>query len=188
METGVEVGMIDSELVNRARDFAKKKHEGQTRKDGSPYFAHLVRTAEIVFEFKKCTRIEELLSATFLHDVLEDTDTGISELRENFGEIITLVVVELTTDNLRVKIDGKADYLSNKFSNDRAISNWALVIKLADRLDNISDLNERSIEFAQRMKRETIVILDALEKNRELTPTQEKLVAAIREKLSGVNV
>jgi len=180
--------MIESDLVLRARDFAERKHKGQVRKDGTPYFSHLVRVADIVFEFKKCKRIDEIVAAAYLHDCLEDTDTGISELRENFGEVVALLVVELTTDKLRSRLDGKANYLSKKFSSERAISNWALVIKLADRLDNVSDLAERDEEFAERMKRQTLVLLDALERNRELTSTHKKLIGAIRGRLDRVDV
>jgi len=174
---------MENDLVIRARDFAEKKHNGQMRKDGTPYFGHLVRVADIVSKFKKCKRIDEIVAAAFLHDCLEDTDTGISELREGFGEVVALLVVELTSDKLRAKLDGKANYLSDKFSSERAISNWALVIKLADRLDNVSDLAERDEEFRERLKAQTLVLLDALEEKRELTTTHKKLVLAIRGKL-----
>ncbi len=174
---------MKSDLVLRAREFAEKKHKGQMRKDGTPYFTHLVRVADLVLKFKKCERIDEIAAAAYLHDCLEDTDTGISELREEFGEVVTLLVVELTTDKFRSKLDGKVNYLSSKFSNGRAISNWALVIKLADRLDNVSDLVDRDEEFAGKMKSHSLILLDALEKNRELTSTHKKLVVAIREKL-----
>ena len=175
--------MIKSDLVSKAREFAEEKHKGQVRKDGSPYADHLFRVADIVFRFKKCTRAEELIAATFLHDILEDTDTGVNELREEFGEIITLLVVELTTDKLRSDLDGKANYLSSKFASERMISNWALVVKLADRLDNISDLDSMADDVAERKKVETLVILDNLEEKRDLTATHMKLIAAIRERL-----
>lgn len=180
--------MIESDLVVRARKFARRKHEGQKRKGGGPYFSHLERVAETVFEFKKCKRVDEIVAAAFLHDTLEDTDTGISELREEFGEVVALLVVELTTDKLRSQLDGKANYLSRKFSSERAISNWALVIKLADRLDNVSDLNERDSGFAKKIKSQTLILLGALEVNRELTTTHKKLVLVIREKLAEVKI
>jgi len=177
---------MESDLVLRAREFAEKKHEGQVRKDGTPYFGHLVRVADIVLKFKKCKRIDEIVAAAFLHDTLEDSDTGISELRKEFGEVVALLVVELTSDKLRAKLDGKANYLSAKFSSERAISNWALVIKLADRLDNVSDLGERDEEFRERLKGQTVLLLDALEEKRELTATHKKLILAIRDRLGKI--
>lgn len=178
----------DSDLIDRAWNFALLKHKGQKRRDGSPYFGHVERVMNIVFEFKERNRMDELFAAAILHDTLEDTNTGVNELRENFGEIVALLVVELTTDKLRSKVVGKTKYLAGKFSNDRAISSWALVIKLADRLDNVSDLSDRNIEFAKKIKYETLDILDVLEKKRELTNTHKKLILAIREKLMEVDV
>ncbi len=67
---------MKSDLVLRSRNFAEKKHEGQMRKDGTPYFTHLVRVADIVLKFKACKRIDEIVAAAFLHDTLEDSDTG----------------------------------------------------------------------------------------------------------------
>ena len=174
---------MESKLVLKAREFAKKKHEGQLRKDGTPYFGHVARVKDIVFEFKERNRADELFAAALLHDTLEDTDTGISELRENFGEIVALLVVELTTDRIRSEVIGKTEYLSGKFSNERAISSWALVIKLADRLDNVSDLDSMDVDVAWKKIKETESILKALEDNRDLTRTHKKLILAIRGKL-----
>lgn len=179
---------MKSDLVLRARKFAERKHGGQVRKDGAPYFGHLVRVAEIVLKFERCERVDELVAAAFLHDTLEDTDTGINELKKEFGEVVTLLVVELTTDKLRSKLEGKANYLSSKFSCERTISDWALVIKLADRLDNVSDLADREIEFAERMRSHTAIFLDALEKKRDLAATHKRLIKAIRRKLGEVDL
>jgi GTP diphosphokinase / guanosine-3',5'-bis(diphosphate) 3'-diphosphatase len=175
---------MESGLIIKAREFATKKHDGQVRRDGTPYINHAFRVMSIVFEFKERNRLDELFAAALLHDTLEDTNTGISELRENFGEVIALLVVELTTDKLRSKVVGKTEYLSGKFSNERAISSWALVIKLADRLDNVSDLDTSDRNFAVKKKAETLGILNVLEKKRELTNTHKKLILAIREKLN----
>ena len=180
--------MMSSELVKRARDFAEKKHDGQFRRDGTPYFTHLARVADIVFKFKESSRIDEIVSAAFLHDTLEDTDTGVDELRQEFGETVALLVVELTTDKLRSEVIGKANYLSNKFSCERSISNWALVIKLSDRLDNVSDLDKSSIESARKKKTETLTILDTLEEKRELTGAHKKLILAIRDKMEEFDI
>lgn len=174
---------MESELILKAREFAREKHRGQRRKDGTPYIGHPIRVMDIVFKFKERNRMDELFAAALLHDTLEDTDTGISELRENFGEIVALLVVELTTDKLRSKVVGKTEYLSGKFSNERAISSWALVIKLADRLDNISDLESMGVDATKKKRAETFGILDALEGKRDLTNTHRKLIGAIREKL-----
>jgi (p)ppGpp synthase/HD superfamily hydrolase len=174
--------------IQKAIYFATEKHKGQTRKDGSPYITHPLRVAEIVKKFKKSHRINELLAAAILHDTLEDTNTNIAELRKNFGRLITLLVVELTSDKFKVNSLGKANYLSQKMSSSKKVTNWALVIKLADRLDNVSDLNNSNNKFAKRYKRETEEILQNIEKNRELSNTHKEIIKEIKKKLDEVKI
>jgi len=180
--------IVDS-LIERARKFAERKHFGQWRADNkTPYITHPIRVAEIVKKFKKSHRIEELLAAAYLHDTLEDTKTGINELRNNFGETIALLVVELTSNPLEIQNIGKAKYLSEKLGSEDNMSNWALTIKLADRLDNVSDL-ENSVKgdgWAQKYKKETIKILDFLEKHRYLSNTHKSLIKEVRKSIGGI--
>jgi (p)ppGpp synthase/HD superfamily hydrolase len=179
---------MNNDLCIRAKEFAIKKHKGQLRKDGTPYVNHPIRVADIIVKFKESHKIDELIAAAYLHDTLEDTETGIPELRENFGELVTLLVVELTSDKFASKMLGKAEYLSKKLSNEKTLDSWALVIKLADRLDNVSDLNTAEKSFAIRYKKETEGILKVLEEKRKLSETHKNLIEAIREKLSGVKL
>lgn len=175
---------FDKEIIGRAIAFAQEKHRGQIRKDGTPYIIHPLRVSEIVRKFKKSHRINELISAAILHDTLEDTDTSFEELKSNFGELVALIVFELTNDNNKIEKIGKSNYLSDKLSSSRLVSRWALVIKLADRLDNVSDLDTiDDNEFVERYKRETQEILLNLSIRRELTQTQKNLVKEIKRKL-----
>ncbi len=174
------------ETIRKAISFAEKKHEGQTRKDKTPYINHPLRVAEIVKKFKKSHRIKELTAAAILHDTLEDTDTNILELKENFGELITLIVIELTTDKTKSDKLGKTNYLSKKLSSSKKVSRWSLVIKLADRLDNVSDLKNCDKKFAERYKKETYEILKNIEEKRELSKTHKKLISEIKKKLKEI--
>lgn len=178
---------MEQGLIQRAIVFAQKKHEGQFRKDGTPYIIHPLRVSGIVKQFKRSHRINELIAAAILHDTLEDTNTGIAELRDNFGELISLLVIELTSDRYKINQMGKTAYLTNKLCSSKDISKWALVIKLADRLDNVSDLNNiPDKDFVMRYKHETEEIMKYLEKNRELSPTHKRLIEAIKEKLQEI--
>ncbi|MCK4997367.1 HD domain-containing protein [Candidatus Pacearchaeota archaeon] len=177
---------MESDLIIRAKEFAIKKHKGQTRKDGSPYVNHPIRVADIVSKFKKSHKIDDLVAAAYLHDTLEETDTGVYELSENFGYLVALLVVELTTDKFSCSKVGKTAYLAHKLSSENALGNWALVIKLADRLDNVSDLITMDIKFAKKYKKETEEILKVVEEKRELTEVHKKLIKVIREKLEEV--
>lgn len=174
-------------IIEKAIIFAQDKHKGQVRKDGTPYITHPLRVSGIVEKFKKSHKIDELMAAAILHDTLEDTNTGISELRENFGELVTLLVVELTSDKFKSNSEGKAKYLSEKMSSSKKVSDWALTIKLADRLDNVSDLPNANSDFAKRYKTETENILISLEKNRKLSNTQKEIIKEIKKKLKEIN-
>lgn len=165
-------------LREKALGFASKKHEGQTRIDGSPYIFHPIRVAMIVEKFKLSHEMDSLIAAAFLHDVVEDTQTSLEEITKEFGVLVSSLVEELTSNKAIIRARGKANYLLDKMVK---MSNWGLVLKLADRADNVKDLIHASKEFEEKYKKETIFILDKLEVNRALTNTQKVLVDKIRE-------
>ena len=161
-------------MIEKAQQFAIEKHKGQKRKFSSEnYSEHSKRVAEIVKKYKNSYKINELISAALLHDTLEDTNTKEDEIRELFGDLITSLVKELSSNKEEIKKTSKKEYLAKKMSKE--MSSWALVIKLADRLDNIEScrkiesLNEESRSFTKRYREETEYILNNLEKNRKLS-------------------
>jgi len=85
------------DLVKNAELFAKKKHAGQFRKDGTtPYSKHL---EDVVNRLKSLGIIDkELLCAGWLHDTIEDTETSFDDLFEKFGRRITVLVSSLSKD------------------------------------------------------------------------------------------
>ena len=170
-------------LVKKAEKFAEEKHKGQMRKDGTPYVEHPKRVAEIVRKIKKSHKIDALLASSLLHDTLEDTDTDLVEISKNFGSLVAMLVLELTSDEEAIRKIGKTEYLKSKLKNPKKVTSWALVIKLADRLDNVSDLQNSSNEFRKRYIKETENIISELESGRKLTLTHKKLIKQIREKL-----
>ena len=89
--------------------------------------------------------------------------------------------MELTTAKYVPVLFGKDNYLSKKMAN---MTNYALVIKLCDRLDNVSDLNGVSYEKKVKTLNDTIVITKYLKENRELTGTQKRLIELIDEKVA----
>ncbi|MBU2612221.1 MAG: HD domain-containing protein [Nanoarchaeota archaeon] len=171
-------------ITDIAKNFAKEKHMGQVRKfQGEPYFNHVEKVSKIIEENKESSHKNELVAAALLHDTLENTNTNEKELKENFGELITSLVKELTTDKKESQSIGKKEYLAEKLSNTGKVSSWGLVIKLADRLDNVSDLHKSEKKFRENYIDETKHILKTLEEKRALTSTQKKLIAKIREKI-----
>ena len=166
----------------KAIRFAANAHRKQTRADGKSYITHPVEVAKIVKQFKKSHNLEALISAAYLHDTVEDTDTELEDITKMFGGLVASMVKELTSDeNSKEFKASKADYLSAKMSS---MSSWALVVKLADRLHNVSDLNTaKTKKWASNYKKQTTQIMDELETNRTLTGTHRKMIKAIRVKL-----
>ena len=171
--------------LKQALQFAKEKHEGQFRKfDKKPYVTHPIRVQELVNQFKgQSKNIEAIRIAGLLHDTVEDTNTTLKEIREIFGNLVASLVNELTSDSDKIEKYGKTVYLKNKLSND--LSDYALVLKLADRLDNVSDFPTAGEKFVTKYKKETEEIISHLELNRKLTNTQKKIIEKIKEKMVG---
>lgn len=179
-------------LVKKARQFATEAHKGVYRKgtnkngDRVEYISHPIEVAKILHKVKSSHMMAVLISVCLLHDCVEDCDgVTIDVIREVFGELIANMVSELTSDPVGVKKYGKTKYLTMKMLN---ISSWSLCIKLADRLHNVSDIENRlnkeglkALSWIVRYTHQTKVIMDELEKGRELSGTHKKLISMIRE-------
>ncbi len=151
----------DLDVVVKAFDFACKKHDGQLRASGEPFFMHPIAVANILadMEFDASS-----VAAALLHDVVEDTDATDEEILQEFGENIALLVSGVT------KL-GKIPYASNE---EQQIENLrkmflamakdvrVILIKLADRLHNMRTLKSMP-EHKQREKaRETLEVFAPL--------------------------
>ena len=117
--------------------FAARKHQGQVRKDerGSPYVTHPISVAQVIFEIGK-VRDTQTLIAAILHDTIEDTPTTHQEVKENFGEDILSVVLEVTDDKSLEKMKRKRLQVSHA----PQLSHQARMIKIADKLVNCGDI------------------------------------------------
>lgn len=168
----------------KALAFAKQAHQNQTRSGGQPYITHPISVAASVEKYKKSHNLDALISAALLHDTVEDTETTHDELERLFGGLVASLVKELTSDKAEVKRLGKTEYLAKKMA---AMTSYALVIKLADRLDNVQDIaTAKTPEWRKKYREETEKILDYIERNRVLSATHQKLISLIKEKLSEV--
>ena len=166
-------------MLNEAVLFARECHKGQTRKTGEAYINHPKNVAGIVFVVKNSKNIEQLMSACMLHDVVEDCGVSINEIRIKFGDMVASLVSELTSsDSDRAKFNSKAEYLYDKMIR---MTDYALVIKLADRLDNVSGLQNCNASFRKKYVKETEYIIDGLKANRKnITNTQYRLIDQIQ--------
>lgn len=162
--------------------FATEKHKGQKRDDGKDYIVHPIRVAKLVDEYKAkySQNREVIVAAALLHDTLEDTYTSYRELKEKFGEVVASIVQEITTAKYGSKMIGKGLYLAEKM---QMMTNYALTIKLADRYDNLCDLESCSEDKIKRTINDTEYILDYLEKHRNLTKSQQIFTKLIKNRL-----
>lgn len=161
------------DLVLKAYRFGDTKHKGQVRKvSGSDYISHPIAVSYIVATHKKSKHLEELIAAAILHDTLEDTDTTFEELVREFTPLIASLVFELTNDEVILGVYGKLEYQKKKLVG---MSSYGLVLKLADRLHNVSD------HPSSKVKSDTLDLMWFLANNRKLTNTQKTLVKKIME-------
>jgi len=137
---------VDRDLLRRAFAFAAKAHEGQQRRSGEDFIHHPWGAAKICAELHLD---EQTIAAALLHDVVEDTDTDIKEVRAEFGdEIAQLVegVTKLTRIQFQSREQAEAENY-RKMIVAMAQDVRVILIKLADRLHNM-----RTIEYLGKQK------------------------------------
>lgn len=148
---------VPSDLANiqKAYEFANKKHEGQFRKSGDPYVCHVLAVALIL---AKMQTSPVTIMAGLLHDTVEDTDTTIEEIEENFGHEVAFLVDGLTKIT-RLSDFHKTDFLAEdhrKIFIAMAQDIRVIVIKLADRLHNMRTMQFQPEEKQKRICQETM--------------------------------
>jgi GTP pyrophosphokinase len=148
---------FEEEQICKAYEFAKKKHEGQFRKSGEPYFTHPAEVAYILAELRMDI---PTIIAGFLHDVVEDTDTTVEEIEREFGKEVAFIVKGVT------KLEGyhfssKEERDAESFRNlliSLAEDIRVLIVKLTDRLHNMRTMDSMKPESQKRNAKETLTI------------------------------
>lgn len=130
-------------LVDDARIFAAEKHRDQRRKySDEPYTVHLEAVASLLVEHGISE--QHVIAAALLHDVVEDTDAKIQDLMRAFGDEVAELVYWLTDAE---KGNRKARMAMSSWRLGRAP--WeAKLIKLADIIDNATNIMEQDRHFA----------------------------------------
>jgi (p)ppGpp synthase/HD superfamily hydrolase len=133
--------MLMSEVLETALRWAAIRHRDQTRKgSGTPYFEHVVGVAMILdrLGFEEDV-IEDVIVAALLHDVVEDTEATLDDVRENFGDSVASLVAHCS----EVKLDPagqKRPWEDRKRDHLAALAEApteARAIVLADKLHNL---------------------------------------------------
>ena len=146
------------ELITKAFNFARQAHKGVRRHSGEPYIMHPIAVARIV-----CKEIglgSTSICAALLHDVVEDTDYTIEDIRNLFGDKIAEIVSGLT------KIAGGVfgAHASEQAENFKKLlltmseDIRVILIKIADRLHNMRTLEFMQVNKQYKIAGETLYI------------------------------
>ncbi len=149
----------DRKRIRAAYDFIIEKHDGQLRKSGEPYYHHLIEVAYIIANLHAGPNT---IIAAFLHDVVEDTDVTIEDIKKMWGEEVASLVDALTKIQ-RLKL---SKITSEEFEAEdhrkifigMAKDIRVILIKLADRLHNMRTLGALAPERQITMSKETMEV------------------------------
>ena len=145
------------EQVMRAYEFSATAHRGQTRMSGDPFISHPLAVAQILADMHMDS---QAIAAAILHDVVEDTETPITELDQQFGnEIATLVDGVSKLDQMHFTSRAEAQAESFRKMMLAMIGDIRVIlVKLADRLHNMKTMDSMPADKRARIARETLEI------------------------------
>ncbi len=169
---------LDPRIVEKAYDYAKKMHEGQTRASGEPYYTHPVEVASILADMKMDPGT---IITAILHDTLEDTNATYEDLKKGFGKEVADLVngVSKLTQIESQTIEGKQAENFRKLLLAMSEDIRVLLVKLADRLPNM-----RTLEAIENLEKRRRIALETLE---IYVPLAERIgVHTIKEELEDL--
>ncbi|MCL2072049.1 MAG: bifunctional (p)ppGpp synthetase/guanosine-3',5'-bis(diphosphate) 3'-pyrophosphohydrolase [Oscillospiraceae bacterium] len=159
---------LDIEKITAAYELANSAHQGQMRKGGGPYISHPIAVASILLDINMDS---DTISAALLHDVVEDTDVTLDDLRRQFGETVALLVdgvTKIRMVNLKHPDNQEGEKLI--ISSKEELKNEGIrkilvamskdfrviILKLADRLHNMRTLESLSQEKRKKIAHESM--------------------------------
>jgi len=143
--------VLDFELINKAIYWAKRYHGDQKRKSGEPYYSHPLEVAYMVSDYNLKT---DVIVASILHDIVEDTEVTARMIQGTFGGRIAEMVDRLTRDRpdgTKLSIEQVLDKIYEKQDEE------VLLIKLFDRFHNLTTIDALPQDKIEIIYHETLV-------------------------------
>jgi (p)ppGpp synthase/HD superfamily hydrolase len=142
--------LLDFELINKAIYWARNYHGEQKRKSVEPYYSHPLEVAYMISDYKPKT---DVIVASILHDIIEDTEVTAGMILDNFSWRIAEMVDRLTRnrpDGRKISVEEVLNNVYQKQDQD------VLVIKLINRLHNMQTIWAKSPEKIEKTVNQTL--------------------------------
>ena len=161
--------VLDFELINKAIYWARKYHGDQKRKSGDPYYSHPLEVAYMVSEYKLKT---DVIAASILHDIVEDTEVTVEMIEGTFGQRIAEMVDRLTRDRPDgTKLSVEEILYNNYTKNDIEV----ILIKCIDRVHNMQTIKFKDLDKQEKTSIETLKNFLILSESMEWAEISEQL-------------
>ena len=164
----------DMAAIEKAYLFANKAHAGQKRKSGEPYIVHPISVANILVSLGMDT---ESVVAALLHDVVEDTPVTLDDIKNNFGST-TAQIIDGLTKLSKLGFNTEEEHQAENVRRMLIATNKdirVLIIKLADRLNNMRTLSAMYPQKQRNIARETLEVYAPLAHRMGIRPVKEEL-------------
>ena len=138
---------LDTTLLDRAIIFAVRAHAGTERRGkGFPYIVHPMEVVSIV---STMTADQELLAAAALHDVVEDTDVSVDQIRAEFGPRIASIVAS-ESDSIDPGVSLEDSWMARKQAAIRRLQGASREVKMVALGDKLSNLRAIARDYEEQ--------------------------------------
>lgn len=167
-------GSYDIPLIKKAFEFCVEYHNGQKRLTNEAYYIHPFNVAKIIVTLGMDS---QSIAAALLHDVVEDTDVSVEDIKKQFGDEVALLVDGVTKIG-RLSISSKEQQQAESLRKMLIAMGKdirVIIIKLADRLHNMRTIDAMPEQKQRDKSLETLEIYAPIAHRLGIRPVKEEL-------------